>query len=406
MDLNNRDGNIDIVNNNNSVTFNLNDHVNVAGSVGANEDGKGVTLKSDGTIMINGADTIKGSGTNGTMTLAQTQGTLGELDAQGNDQGKTTARIVYQSVDPTSGENIVREVATMDDGLVFAGDFGDNSKRHLGSKVTVKGGETDNAKLSDAPNIGVESDGMGSLTVKLAKSIDLSKDGSLTVGNTTMNDGGVHITQGPSITQDGINVNNKTISNVADGVNEGDAVNVKQLKASQSEVADGTNTVVTKSKGANGQDIYHVHTAGDLTNIRSISNGDTTVTLGQDEQGNSVVDVGGSRVTNVAPGKADSDAVNVAQLKGVAGNFAQRLNKVDRDLRAGIAGSNAAASLPQVRGNGKSMVAVAAGTYRGENAVAVGFSKASDNGKLLLKLQGNANSRGDVGGGVGLGYEW
>ncbi|WP_241762004.1 YadA C-terminal domain-containing protein [Mannheimia granulomatis] len=67
---------------------------------------------------------------------------------------------------------------------------------------------------------------------------------------------------------------------------------------------------------------------------------------------------------------------------------------------------NAAAALPQVYIPGKSMVAAAGGTFKGENALAVGYSRSSDNGKLILKLQGNANSRGDIGGGVGVGYQW
>ena len=74
--------------------------------------------------------------------------------------------------------------------------------------------------------------------------------------------------------------------------------------------------------------------------------------------------------------------------------------------RAGVAGANAAASLPQVYIPGKSMVAAAGGTFKGQNAFAVGYSRSSDNGKLILKLQGNANTQGDVGGGVGVGYQW
>ena len=52
------------------------------------------------------------------------------------------------------------------------------------------------------------------------------------------------------------------------------------------------------------------------------------------------------------------------------------------------------------------MVAASAGTYKGQSALAVGYSRASDSGKLILKLQGNANTRGDVGGSVGVGYQW
>ncbi len=132
------------------------------------------------------------------------------------------------------------------------------------------------------------------------------------------------------------------------------------------------------------------------------------------------VDMGGNTVNNVADGEVSAtskQAVNGSQLYRVQqqinnsntqaiNNVAKRVNKVDKDLRAGIAGANAAAGLPQVYLPGKSMVAASAGTYRGESAVAVGYSRSSDNGKVIMKLQGNTNTRGDVGGSVGVGYQW
>ncbi len=109
-----------------------------------------------------------------------------------------------------------------------------------------------------------------------------------------------------------------------------------------------------------------------------------------------------AKITNVAAGTADTDAVNVSQLKGVD----TKINRNNKDLRAGIAGSNAAAGLPQVYLPGKSMVAASVGTFKNEGAVAVGYSRASDSGKTIIKLQGNANTRGDFGGSVGVGYQW
>ncbi|WP_273398277.1 YadA-like family protein [Actinobacillus porcinus] len=123
-----------------------------------------------------------------------------------------------------------------------------------------------------------------------------------------------------------------------------------------------------------------------------------------------------AKITNVAPGevsRTSTDAVNGSQLYAVAngidnkfGDIHNKINRNNKDLRAGVAGANAAAALPQVYKSGRSMVAASAGTFKGQSAVAVGYSRASDNGKLILKLQGNANSRGDVGGGVGVGYQW
>ena len=137
--------------------------------------------------------------------------------------------------------------------------------------------------------------------------------------------------------------------------------------------------------------------------------GSTGPVIGADENGDvkvSKADGSAAKITNVAAGTADTDAVNVGQLKQVAGDIHNKINRNNKDLRAGIAGANAAAGLPQVYIPGKSMIAASAGTFKGQSAVAVGYSRASDNGKLILKLQGNANTRGDIGGSVGVGYQW
>ena len=79
---------------------------------------------------------------------------------------------------------------------------------------------------------------------------------------------------------------------------------------------------------------------------------------------------------------------------------------MNKDARAGIAGAVATASLPQVYIHGKSMVSAATGHYKNENAIAVGYSRASDNGKLVFKLNSSANTRGDFTIGTGIGYQW
>lgn len=95
---------------------------------------------------------------------------------------------------------------------------------------------------------------------------------------------------------------------------------------------------------------------------------------------------------------AATDTVFIGNKAGYQSN--------NKDLRAGIAGANAAAGLPQAYIPGKSMVAVAAGTYKGQNAIALGMSRISDNGKVIIKLTGNTNSRGDFGASIGAGYQW
>ena len=126
-----------------------------------------------------------------------------------------------------------------------------------------------------------------------------------------------------------------------------------------------------------------------------------------------------TKITGVAPGEISAtskDAINgsqlhatnekVASLGTTVNNLDRKVNKHSKQARAGIAGANAAAALPQAYTQGKAMVAAAAGTFKGQNALAVGYSRISDNGKVILKLQGNANTSGDVGAGVGVGYQW
>lgn len=98
--------------------------------------------------------------------------------------------------------------------------------------------------------------------------------------------------------------------------------------------------------------------------------------------------------------------MNVGQLKDEIGGINNRINKATKEHRSGIAG---AAAIARVTGNsliGKSMLAAAASTYKGENAIAIGYSRLSDNSKIKLKITGSATSQGDVIGTVGVGYAW
>ncbi|QIM64363.1 YadA-like family protein [Frederiksenia canicola] len=170
----------------------------------------------------------------------------------------------------------------------------------------------------------------------------------------------------------------------------------KNATVTGSTLADGTRQV--KVTISDNPVFNTIQVGGDKgPKVGSTSTGDLSV---------SKADGSAARITNVAPGVNGTDAVNVNQLNQGLGDVHKRINKTNKDLRGGIAGSNAAAGLPQVYLPGKSMVAAAAGTYKGESAVAVGYSRASDNGKVILKLQGNANTRGDFGGSVGVGYQW
>ncbi|TNG91630.1 hypothetical protein FHQ28_03950 [Pasteurellaceae bacterium USgator11] len=154
----------------------------------------------------------------------------------------------------------------------------------------------------------------------------------------------------------------------------------------------------------------------DTPNFTSIKTGNTTVgnngvTVTGGDNGtvsltSNGLNNGGNRITNVAPGMEGTDAVNVNQLSAVSNTINNRINKVDNRASAGTASAMAAAGLPQAYLPGHSMVAVAGGTHRGENAMALGVSRISDNGKVIVKLTGATNSEKDTSASIGVGYQW
>ena len=115
------------------------------------------------------------------------------------------------------------------------------------------------------------------------------------------------------------------------------------------------------------------------------------------------------RVTNVADGINAHDAVNVKQLnevKSSVDSVRKDLQKNDKKLRGGIAGAAALANIPQVTQAGSNLLGVGVGNYRGESAVAVGYSKANESNKIIFKMSGSATTQGDFNVGAGIGYQW
>ena len=157
------------------------------------------------------------------------------------------------------------------------------------------------------------------------------------------------------------------------------------------------------------------------------ASGANSVALGADStatRDNSVsVGAAGSerQITHVAAATQATDAVNFDQLNRSVTNvtnnataytdqrFSQLrndLHKQDETLSAGIAGAMAMASLPQPYSPGASMTSLGAATYRGQAALAFGVSTISNNGRWVGKLQATSTTKGDLGLGVGIGYQW
>lgn len=241
---------------------------------------------------------------------------------------KSTTTIVKDGKDGKNGTG--GSGSNSDDGLKFTGNNEVVNNNKLNSKVMIKGEGVSKVKSetfkSAKGNINVKADGKATLEMQLAKDIDLGNDGSVTTGNTVINNNGITINNAAP---------NKTVSVTENGLNNG-----------------------------------------------------------------------GNRIINVAPGIKGTDAVNVNQLRGAVNNIHNDMNKMDKRLSAGIAGAMSSANLYQATSSGKSMLSAGAGTYRGESAVAVGYSRLSDNGKFGVRFSANTNSRGDAGAAASVGYQW
>ncbi|MBZ4139518.1 YadA-like family protein [Escherichia fergusonii] len=298
----------------------------------------------------------------------------------------------------------------------------------------------------------------------------------------------------------------RQITNVAAGSADTDAVNVGQLKVTDERVAQNTQSItnlntqvtnldtrVTNIENGIGDIVttgstkyFKTNTDGVDANAQgkdsvaigsgSIAAADNSVALGTGSVATeeNTISVGSStnqrRITNVAAGKNDTDAVNVAQLKsseaggvrydtkadgsvdysnitlgggsggttrisnvsaGVnnndAVNYAQlkqsvqenkqytdqrmaqmdhKLSKTESKLSGGIASAMAMTGLPQAYEPGANMASIGGGTYNGESAVALGVSMVSDNGRWVYKLQGSTNSQGDYSAAIGAGIQW
>ena len=304
-------------------------------------------LKAD-SVGINGKDGRDGA-------------TIKGGDGKPGVDGANITRLI---IEEKNGKQ--HDIATLDDGMKYGGDTGAVIKKKLNEQVNVVGGITDESKLTTDDNIGVVSDGSNNLKVRLAKDVKLN---SVTAGNVVMDTTGFYVkkmTRTPagtvSLTADGLNNGGNKIANIAAGEADTDAVNVSQLKNQGSEI-------VNKGFGIKAEDGNEVKkklgetvdVVGDGKNIstrveggrvrvglkddillNSVTTGrtrmDTNGLTVQDGSGNTAVtvdkdglkikdgpsvtrsgiDAGGKKITNVAAGEADTDAVNVSQLKKAA----------------------------------------------------------------------------------------
>ena len=466
VDLNNKDNNISITKNGHNVTFNLakdikvdsvttgdtvmnNDGVKVGDNVALNKDGlkagnvavttdginagdKKVTNVQDGVVDANSKDAVNGSQLyKAVATTNLTPNTTGKIDAPADGYKLVNATTVANAIN-NSGWN----VTVNKDGGEAEGE--QVQKVSPGNTVTYIAGQ----------NIKIKQAGMN-FTISTTKDLKAENVTAKTVNTTTINlgegDNSTPITvvsgkdAAPNVngeTPNRMKFGGETIATLSDGLkfgaNVGDVygaklnsqINVKGADSNTnwSEFDGGDNVMTNIDKSGNIRVGIKKNLKVESVTANKFTAGDTVI----DSNGVTIkngpsmtkngIDAGNKQITNVAPGRiaADStDAVNGSQLHEVKADMNNKINKLNgqvnklgKRVNAGTASALAASQLPQAYIPGKSMVSVAAGNYQGQNAVALGMSRISDNGKIIIRLAGTSDTQGKVGVAVGAGYHW
>lgn len=339
--------------------------------VAAVTNGKGVDFESDGSITItptveNGIAKMKFA-VNTDASIDKNKGSIKEADVS-NPGAKDAGKV---AVNGTPAQKADGSMETQDEANAREGN-----------------------KLATVENV-VKAINSAATFVKVADSQEV-------ITASTANDKGVAVKSGDTVTHTA----GKNLKVKRDGQSVTYAlaqdIDVDSVKAKNGVTigsGDNATTITSDDKGLNlaGKN-------GAATNINNVKDADLNSTSKQAVNGSQLY------ATNEKVANLGTTVNNLSKVinhhAGAIDSLDRKVNKHSKQARAGIAGANAAAALPQAYTQGKAMVAAAAGTFKGQNALAVGYSRISDNGKVILKLQGNANTRGDVGAGVGVGYQW
>ena len=426
------------------VTVNKADNLNPDGSAkepnktvsisntGVNAGSNKVTNVADGEVNANSKDAVNGSQLyNAVATTNLTPNATGKIDVPVEGAKLVNATTVANAIN-NSGWN----VTVNKDGGEAEGE--QVQKVSPGNTVTYIAGQ----------NIKIKQDGMN-FTISTTKDLKAENVTATTVNTTTINlgegDNSTPITvvsgkdAAPNLdgkTPNRMNFGGETIATLSDGLkfgaNVGDVygaklnsqINVKGADSNTnwSEFDGGDNVMTNIDKSGNVRVGIKKNLKVESVTANKFTAGDTVI----DSNGVTIkngpsmtkngIDAGNKQITNVAPGRiaADStDAVNGSQLHEVKADMNNKINhlngqvnKLGKRVNAGTASALAASQLPQAYIPGKSMVSVAAGNYQGQNAVALGMSRISDNGKIIIRLAGTSDTQGKVGVAVGAGYHW
>ncbi|WP_238383320.1 YadA-like family protein [Pasteurella multocida] len=401
-------------------------------TAGINAGNKKVTGVADGDISPNSTDAVNGSQLNAVKETAEAGW---HLTANGADSSNVKPRNTVD-LNNTDGNIVISKTNTADSHNVTFG-LADNINVKDSVVVGPKGADGkpgEGAVVINAKDGANGKDGISIVGKDGKDAVAISgKDGVGTIGLT-----------GPA-GADGKNAN--AIIGVKDSVkgldgNDGKDGNSKtrivytKPNGEEEQVATMNDGLVfgadkgTEHKAKLGTTVkvkgddknIETEVAGDTIRVRLKDNIDVkgiNVTENLTVKEGAKINMGNNVIDGVADGEVSAtskQAVNGSQLHKVQqqvnnqataiNKLGDHINKVDKDLRAGIAGATAVAFLQRPNEAGKSIVSLGVGSYRSESAIAVGYARNSDNNKISIKLGGGMNSRGDVNFGGSIGYQW
>ena len=252
--------------------------------------------------------------------------------------------------------------------------------------------EANNSGAFGDPNV-IKADATGSYA--FGNNNVITTKNTFVLGN-DVNNAGNSISREGTV-ENSVYLGNKSTATAGDGSRTASLYNIKQ---------DGTKGTST--------------TAGSVGTVTTATVGNMTYGGFQGAKANGVVSVGAAgderRIQNVAAGEISStstDAINGSQLYSVAkgvgnriNNLQGQVNKLGNRMNAGMATSAAMANLLQPHKPGQSVATAGIGQHKNQSAVAVGYSRISDNGKYGVRFSMGANTQGEVTGGAAVGYFW
>ncbi|WP_296210361.1 YadA-like family protein [Psychrobacter sp. UBA3480] len=495
------------------------------------------SIQIGNSIMSDAGFTFVGNGVNRMVSQVS-------LSSRGLDNGGNTIRNVGEGVLNTDAVNVgqLKDVAiALDQGwgitaqgdiatMVKQGDAVDLSSKDGNIKVSRKS-VSNVAAFDSSPSLQAAAIPTNANDISFDLNPDITLN-SVTTGSTVMNDNGLTIAGGPSITKIGIDAANTKITNVQNGevsatsqdainggqlyaqgagissiiggdtvynaedgtftngdiggtgesnidgaiasirqgtieISENVQINTESITTNTTNIATNTTNIATNTSnittnttniktntdkldaglnfgadsGANinkpiGDESVlsftggnNITTTADGSSIKFDLNGNISVdsvTVGTtiiNSEGISMQDgpsmtsqglyAGNQRMTGVADGVEATDAVNYSQLSALdsrlnnnMSDLGYKIDEVEDDANAGISAAMAMSAMPQAYIAGKSLIGGGVGTYNGESAVAIGFSKLSNDGRWVIKVNGTADTQGNVGGAVGAGFHF